>query len=87
MKRPWFDSSTGLLLLDDYVAGSPSFQKIMQDQVVTQEEVEEQGRRTVELLKRLESMLSPEAHEAATEALCELAVFYAVGQMCAAAGR
>lgn len=78
MEKPWFDPETGMLLLDAYVADLPSYQRILADSVVTEAEVVEQGHRVVELLSRLEGMLSPEAHAVATEALCELAALYAL---------
>ncbi len=78
MNRPWFDPETGLLLLDAYVVELPSYRAILADSVVTNDEVVEQGHRVVELLARLERMLSPEAQMLATEALCELAVLYAL---------
>ena len=78
MNRPWFDHETGTLLLDEYVAVMPSFQRIMADGVVTPAEVHEQAERTIERLKQLESLLSPEARIVATDALCELAVLHAL---------
>lgn len=78
MKRPWFDPQTNMLLIDEHVTAMPSFQKAMADSVVTNDELEAQAMRTVELLKKLESMISPEAQETATEALCELAVLFAL---------
>ncbi len=78
MTRPWFDAQSNMLLIDEYVTSMPSFQKAMADTVVTHEELELQSTRTVELLKQLESMLSPEAQAVATDALCELAVLFAL---------
>lgn len=80
MKRPWFDAETSLLLLDEYVTTMPSFQKVMADSVVTDEELEQQTERTIQLLKKLERMLSPEAQETATDALSELAVLFTLQQ-------
>lgn len=78
MKRPWFDDETNMLLLDEYVTAMPSFQKAMADAVVTDDELEDQAKRTIHLLKKLEGMLSPEAQETATDALSELAVLFAL---------
>ena len=50
----------------------------MEDGLVTEEEIAGHGRRVADLLRLLEGMLSPEAHAIASEALCELAVLYAV---------
>jgi hypothetical protein len=78
MNRPWFNSPDGKLLLDDYVAEMPSFKRIMEDRQITPQETDEQVRRTIALLRQLESLLSPEAKAVATEALCELAVIHAL---------
>lgn len=73
MDKPWFDES-GLLALDDYVMQSGSYQRVTDDQRVTDEEIAEQAQRVAEVLKQLEGMLSPEAKAVATDALSELAV-------------
>lgn len=78
MSKPWFDSKSGILLLDEYVVEMPSFQRICQDEVITEEELQEHVTRTTDLLRKLENMLSPEAKAVATEALCELAVMYSL---------
>ncbi len=78
MDKPWFDAQTGTLLFDEYVAKRPSFQKVMADAVVTEDEVAEQAARVIALLQQLDGMLSAEAHAVATDTLCELAVLYAL---------
>lgn len=74
MSKPWFDPATGDLLFDDYVAEMPSYRKIMQDEVVSEDEVDRQAGTVLALLRRLEDALTPEQKELVTEALCELAV-------------
>jgi hypothetical protein len=74
MSKPWFDPVTDDLLFDNYVTEMPSFKRITEDTVITNEEVTQQWQRVITLLKNLEGMLSPEAKDAATDALCELAV-------------
>jgi hypothetical protein len=78
MSQPWFDPETGTLLLDEYVSRRPSFRKVMEDNLVTDEEVAEQTRRVIALLRDLEGRLAPEVRAVATDALCELAVLYAL---------
>lgn len=73
MDKPWFDES-GLLVLDDYIMQTASYQRITDDRAVDDEEIAEQGQRVAELLKQLEGMLSPEAKAVATDALSELSV-------------
>jgi hypothetical protein len=78
MSRPWFDPETKTLLIDEYVLQLPSFRKVMEDQVVTDDEVAGQAQRVVDCLRKLESLLSPETRSAATDALCELSALYAM---------
>ncbi len=78
MSLPWFDRESGTLLLDEYVSARPSFRKVMEDGVVTDEEVTTQAHHVLDLLRRFEAMLSPEVRSVATDVLCELAVLYAL---------
>jgi hypothetical protein len=78
MDRPWFDQDTGTLLLDEYVLQMDSYQRIVEDELITDAELVEQTQRVAWLLRRLEEVLSPEAKALATEALCELAVLNAL---------
>jgi hypothetical protein len=78
MDRPWFDQDTGTLLLDEYVIERDSYQRIVEDEVITDAELVEQTQRVASLLQRLEEVLSPEAKSLATEVLCELAVLNAL---------
>lgn len=72
--RPWFDGETGDLLFDSYVPKRPSYRRVLEDAVVTDEEIDEQVEMVTALFRRLAQSLSPEARELATDALCELAV-------------
>jgi hypothetical protein len=86
MNKPWFDARTGTLLLDDYVAMEPYFQKILGDGTVTDSELAEQTQRTETLLRKLEAMLPPEVKDLATEALCALMALYILDRSRAKAG-
>jgi hypothetical protein len=72
--KPWFDRETGHLLLDEYIMAMDSYRRIMEDDVITDDELIEQTQRVISLLQQLEEALSPEAKAIATEALCELSV-------------
>lgn len=72
-----FDES-GSLNLDDLIIQQPSFIKIMEDGVVTEEEVVEQRERVVSLLKNLEKNFSPEQIDQVRELLAEISVLVAV---------
>ena len=76
MSKPWFDARTGTLLLDDYVAAEPYFQKILADGAVTDSELAEQTQRTETLLRKLEAMLPAEVKDVATDTLCALMALY-----------
>ena len=81
MSRPWFDKETGLLCLDEYVAEMESFQKVMEDGIVTDEEIVEHSELLTKALKKLESLLDDDQKEAATDVLCELSVLHAIAQV------
>jgi hypothetical protein len=78
MSLPWFDPTTGALLLDQQATDHASFKNILADGVVTDAELAEQSQRVLGLLRALEKRLPPELHELTTEALTELAVLHAV---------
>jgi hypothetical protein len=78
MAKPWFDADTGVLKLDEYVAEMPSYRKVMEDQVITDDELDAQSRRATELFQRLDQSLPNDLKDLTTEALCELAVLYAL---------
>jgi len=77
----FFDKQTGILNLDEQVQLRPSFQKIMEDQKVSAEEVEEQSLLVISLLKELEASLSPTDLEKVNNTLVEMGVLYAVSQI------
>ena len=78
MDKPWFDPQTGTLLLDEYVAELDSYRRIVEDGVITDDELAEQTQRVTSLLQQLEGSLSPEVKAIATVALGELTVLNAL---------
>lgn len=70
MSRPWFDATTGILKLDEYVQEMPSFLKVLADGIVTDAELEDHARRVVGLLRELDARLPPDLQDLATETLC-----------------
>jgi len=78
VEKPWFDPNTGHLLLNEYIVGMDSYQEVMEDEILTDDELVKQTERVVSLLQELEATLSLEAKPIATEALCELAVLNAL---------
>ncbi len=77
----FFDKETGMFNLDEQVMSHPHFMKIMLDQVVTNEEIEEQSQLVIRRLKELEFVLSPAHLELVGEALVELGVLYTASQI------
>jgi hypothetical protein len=77
-EKPWFDQETDVLLMDEYLVEMDSYNRIVQDGVITDTELLEQTLRVVTLLRQLEEALSPEAKALATEAFGEMAVLNAL---------
>ena len=77
----FFDKETGIFNLDEQVQTRASFKKIMQDQLVTEEEIEEQSHLVIFLFKELEKTLSPDDLEKVNNALAEMGVLYAISQI------
>lgn len=72
----FFDES-GALNIDDLILQQPSFKKIMEDGVVTDEELAEQKERVIALLKKLEQNSTPEQIDKVRELLAEISVLVA----------
>ncbi len=75
-----FFDENGMLRLDEVVAERPTFKKIMEDQIVTDAELEEQANRVVSILKRIEETFPPEQLKQVEELLAETSVLYAANQ-------
>jgi hypothetical protein len=68
-KTPWFDDKSEAPLLAEYARKLDSFCDAVADGRVTTAELEEQEKRLVGIMKELEPLLSPEAHEKVTQLL------------------
>lgn len=73
----FFDESGGLNI-DDLILQQPSFQKIMEDGIVTEEELAEQKERVISLLKKFEQNSTPEQIDQVRELLAEISVLIAI---------
>ena len=73
----FFDESGGLNI-DDLILQQPSFQKIMEDGIVTEEELLEQKERVITLLKKLEQNSTPKQIDQVRELLAEISVLIAI---------
>ncbi|MFM8494293.1 MAG: hypothetical protein ACKOEM_02035 [Planctomycetia bacterium] len=74
-KTPWFDAASDSPLLAEYARKLDSFLDVVADGRVDSKELEEQEKRLVNLMKQVEPLLSPEAHEKVTELLCEVTAY------------
>ena len=74
-KTPWFDATTEAPMLAEYARKLDSFVSVMADGRVDVKELEDQEARVVALMKEVEPLLSPEAHEKVTRLLCEVTAY------------
>jgi hypothetical protein len=74
-KTPWFDAASEAPLLGEYARKLDSFLDAVADGRVTSHELESQEERVVGLMKEVEPLLSPEAHEKVTQLLCEVTAY------------
>jgi hypothetical protein len=74
-KTPWFDDANDTPLLAEYARKLDSFLDVIADSVVESKELMEQEKRVVALMKEVEPLLSPEAHEKITRLLCEVTAY------------
>lgn len=68
----------GFLNIDEVVLNAPSFKAIMEDRIVTDEELSEQAERTIASLRKVEAVCNPEQRVAVAEAIAELSVLFTV---------
>ena len=72
-----FFEEEGVLNIDDLIMEQPSFQKIMEDGIVTKEELEEQSQRVIASLKAFEKNATSEQIDKVREILAEVSVLVA----------
>ena len=75
VKTPWFDDSTDTPLIAEYARKLDSFLDGVADARIETRELDEQEKRVVSLMKEVEPLLSPEAHEKVTRLLCEVTAY------------
>ena len=74
-KTPWFDDASDSALLAEYARKLDSFLDVVSDGKVDAKELAAQEKRVVTLMKEVEPLLSPEAHEKVTRLLCEVTAY------------
>lgn len=68
----------GFLNVEDLIMNSPSFHKIMEDNIITEEELQAQSDLVISLLTQLEATCSDEQKELLRKLLAELCVLVGV---------
>ena len=76
-----FFDGEGILNIDDLILEQPSFQTIMEDGIVTEEELKEQSDRVIASLKAFERTASSEQIDQVRELLAEISVLIAARQL------
>ena len=74
-KTPWFDDASDTPLLAEYARKLDTFLDAIADEKVETRELEAQEKRVVDLMKEVEPLLSPEAHDKVTRLLCEVTAY------------
>ncbi|MBQ8938708.1 MAG: hypothetical protein IJ047_00595 [Paludibacteraceae bacterium] len=73
-------NENGILNIDEAISNNPSFKKIMEDGIVTNEELNEQSHKLIDLLQQAEKQFSAEELQLLEQILVESNVLYAVYQ-------
>lgn len=76
-----FFNEKGILNIDEWVANNDSFKKIMEDGIVTDEEVKAQSDKVVSMLKEIEAKYTEAQLTEIRNLLAETSVLYAVYQL------
>lgn len=76
-----FFNENGILNIDEMVVNAPSFKNIMDDGMVTEEEIKSQSDKVIELLHEVESRCGEEELSKIRELLVESSVLYAIFNM------
>lgn len=73
-----FFDDNGILNIDELVNNSDSFKKIMEDNIVTDDEIKEQSDKVIGLLRNIENKYTAEQIDEIKELLSESSVLYAI---------
>lgn len=76
-----FFEEEGILNIDDLILEQPSFQKIMEDGIVTEEELQGQSHRVISSLKSFEASASSKQIDQVREILAEISVLVTARQI------
>jgi hypothetical protein len=73
-----FFNEDGILNIDEMVVNNPSFKSIMEDEIVTEEEIKAQSDKVVAMLHDMEAKYNEEQLSEIKNLLVESSVLYAV---------
>lgn len=73
-----FFNQNGILNIDEAILNKESFKKIMEDDIVSEEEIKEQSEKVIGLFKDIENKFSEEQLRDIKDLLAETSVLYAV---------
>lgn len=73
-----FFNEDGILNIDEMVVNNPSFKSIMEDEIVTEEEIKTQSDKVVAMLHDMEAKYNEEQLSEIKNLLVESSVLYAV---------
>lgn len=71
----------GNLNIEDIVVKQPSFKRIIEDGIITEQEIEDQTNRVVDTIKDLEAITTHEVKEKIRELLAEMSVLVAISNL------
>lgn len=74
-RQSWLDDATQTPLIDEYTQKLTTFIQAMADGKIDANELTEQERRLVELMKQIEPRLDDAMHGQITQLLCELTAY------------
>lgn len=75
-----FITENGLLDLDSIIINNPSYQKIMEDGIVTDEEIQEQAKKIDTMLKDMKSKYTPEQFAEVQSLIAEVSVLFVLSR-------
>ena len=73
-------TENGLLDLDSIIINNPSYQKIMEDDIVTDEEIQEQAKKIDTMLKDMKSKYTPEQFAEVQSLIAEVSVLFVLSR-------
>lgn len=75
-----FIKENGLLDLDSIIINNPSYQKIMEDGIVTDEEIQEQAEKVDSILKSMKGKYTPKQFAEVQSLIAEVSVLFVLSR-------